>query len=140
MLGINLASKAVRTLLTTSACLLSPNRNPHLDRAQIERHLRDFLGVTNILWLGDGIVGDDTDGHIDDLTRFVAPDTVVTVVEEVLQLMEPSLRHRHIVVTRELELPPPVPMDRDRLKHEYRQADYLFLHLNGFRALESGTK
>lgn len=70
------------TLLTTEACLLNPNRNPHLNKAQIEQHLRDFLGVTNILWLGDGIVGDDTDGHIDDLTRFVNPTTAVTVVEE----------------------------------------------------------
>ena len=70
------------TLLTTESCLLNPNRNPHLSKAQIEQHLRDFLGVTNILWLGDGIVGDDTDGHVDDLTRFVNPTTVVTVVEE----------------------------------------------------------
>ncbi|HWY75544.1 MAG TPA: agmatine deiminase family protein [Verrucomicrobiae bacterium] len=70
------------TLLTTEACLLNPNRNPQLNRAQIEQYLRDYLGVTNILWLGDGIVGDDTDGHIDDLTRFVNADTVVTVVED----------------------------------------------------------
>src|SRR5688572_27411859 len=70
------------TLLTTEACLLNPNRNPHLNKGQIEQYLRDFLGVTNILWLGDGIVGDDTDGHIDDLTRFVNPTTVVTVVED----------------------------------------------------------
>ncbi|MBX3441535.1 MAG: agmatine deiminase family protein [Planctomyces sp.] len=70
------------TLLTTEQCLLNPNRNPHLSREQIEGYLREFLGVRNILWLGEGIVGDDTDGHIDDLTRFVADDTVVTVVEE----------------------------------------------------------
>jgi len=70
------------TLLTTEACLLNPNRNPHLDKEQIEQCLRDYLGVTNILWLGDGIVGDDTDGHVDDLARFVAPNTVVTVVEQ----------------------------------------------------------
>jgi agmatine deiminase len=70
------------TLLTTEACLLNPNRNPQLDRSQIEQYLRDYLGVTNILWLGDGIVGDDTDGHIDDLARFVNPTTVVTAVEE----------------------------------------------------------
>jgi agmatine deiminase len=70
------------TLITTEACLLNPNRNPHLDRAQIEQYLKDYLGVTDILWLGEGIVGDDTDGHVDDLTRFVAPDTVVTVIED----------------------------------------------------------
>ncbi|HWN94193.1 MAG TPA: agmatine deiminase family protein [Methylomirabilota bacterium] len=70
------------TLLTTEACLLNPNRNPHLSREQIEQYLRDYLGVSNILWLGDGIVGDDTDGHVDDLARFVNPTTVVTVVEQ----------------------------------------------------------
>ena len=59
------------TLLTTEACLLNPNRNPGSTGAQIEQYLRDYLGVTNILWLGDGIEGDDTDGHVDDLTRFV---------------------------------------------------------------------
>ncbi len=70
------------TLLTTEACLLNPNRNPRLGREDIERHLRDYLGVTHFLWLGDGIAGDDTDGHVDDLTRFVDERTVVTVVEE----------------------------------------------------------
>lgn len=70
------------TLLTTESCLLNPNRNPHLNQQQIEQHLRDYLGVTNILWLGDGIDGDDTDGHVDDLARFVNPTTVVTVVEQ----------------------------------------------------------
>lgn len=70
------------TLITTEACLLNPNRNPQLDKAQIEKYLQDYLGVTQILWLGEGIVGDDTEGHIDDLTRFVAPTTLVTVIEE----------------------------------------------------------
>jgi agmatine deiminase len=69
------------TLLTTEACLLNPNRNPLLSKEQIEQSLRDNLGVRKILWLGDGIEGDDTDGHVDDLTRFVDPTTVVTVVE-----------------------------------------------------------
>ena len=70
------------TLLTTEACLLNPNRNPELTRDQIEQRLKDFLGVSQILWLGDGIEGDDTDGHVDDLSRFVDESTVVTVVEE----------------------------------------------------------
>jgi agmatine deiminase len=70
------------TLLTTEACLLNPNRNPHLSRREIVRYLEDYLGVTHILWLGDGIEGDDTDGHVDDLTRFVDPVTVVTAVED----------------------------------------------------------
>ncbi len=69
-------------LLTTESCLLNKNRNPNLSREQIEQRLRDFLGVREILWLGDGIAGDDTDGHIDDLARFVSERTVVTVVEE----------------------------------------------------------
>jgi agmatine deiminase len=69
------------TVLTTTSCLLNPNRNPHLKRKQIEKYLHDYYGVENILWLGDGITGDDTDGHIDDLTRFVNRDTVITVVE-----------------------------------------------------------
>ena len=70
------------TLLTTEACLLNPNRNPQLGPRGDRGHLRGYLGVSNILWLGDGIAGDDTDGHVDDLTRFVDPTTVVTVVED----------------------------------------------------------
>jgi agmatine deiminase len=70
------------TLLTTTSCLLNENRNPHLNQEQITQYLMNYYGVENILWLGDGIVGDDTDGHIDDITRFVNEDTVVTVVEE----------------------------------------------------------
>jgi agmatine deiminase len=69
------------TVLTTTSCLLNPNRNPTLKQKQIEAYLCEFYGVSHVLWLGDGIVGDDTDGHIDDLTRFVSADTVVTVVE-----------------------------------------------------------
>jgi agmatine deiminase len=68
-------------LLTTEQCLLNPNRNPHLGRAAIEEALRDSLGVGQVVWLGEGIDGDDTDGHVDDLTRFVSPGAVVTVVE-----------------------------------------------------------
>ena len=70
------------TLLTTRSCLLNPNRNPSLNKSQIEEKLRDYLGVRHFLWLGDGIVGDDTDGHVDDITRFVDRTTIVTVVEE----------------------------------------------------------
>jgi agmatine deiminase len=70
------------TLLTTESCLLNPNRNPHLKKQEIEKYLKDYLGVVHILWLGEGIIGDDTDGHIDDLTRFVNPTTLVTVLED----------------------------------------------------------
>jgi agmatine deiminase len=69
-------------LLTTEQCLLNPNRNPTLTRAEIEQRLRALFGVQQVIWLGDGIAGDDTDGHVDDLTRFVAQRRVVTVVEE----------------------------------------------------------
>ena len=69
-------------LLTTESCLLNPNRNPNLNRDEIETRLRDYLGAREILWLGEGIEGDDTDGHIDDLARFVSGRTILTVVEE----------------------------------------------------------
>lgn len=70
------------TLLTTASCLLNPNRNPELSRDEIEWYLCQYLGVRLIHWLGDGIVGDDTDGHIDDLTRFVSPTMLVTAIED----------------------------------------------------------
>lgn len=70
------------TLLTTTSCLLNKNRNPYLLKEQIEEYLKNYYGVTQILWLKDGIVGDDTDGHIDDITRFVNENTVVTVMEK----------------------------------------------------------
>jgi agmatine deiminase len=71
-------------LLTTEECLLSDvqQRNPGLTRADYERVFAEYLGVRKVLWLGRGIAGDDTHGHVDDLTRFTGPRTVVTVVEE----------------------------------------------------------
>jgi agmatine deiminase len=71
------------TLMTTEECLLSPvqARNPGLTRADLEVALRDFLGATNVIWLKNGIAGDDTHGHVDDLARFVNPTTVVMVTE-----------------------------------------------------------
>ncbi|MFY8166994.1 MAG: agmatine deiminase family protein [Sediminibacterium sp.] len=70
------------TVLTSKCCLLNTNRNPHLNQAQIEKYLCDYYGVKQVLWVSEGIVGDDTDGHIDDTVRFVNEDTVVTVVED----------------------------------------------------------
>lgn len=70
------------TVLTTEQCLLHPNRNASLSKADIEAYLRVHLGVQQVLWLGDGIEGDDTDGHVDDITRFVDPTTIVTVIED----------------------------------------------------------
>jgi len=120
------------TLLTTEACLLNPNRNPHLDRPAIEGYLRQYLGVRHILWLGDGIVGDDTDGHIDDLTRFVTPDTLVTAVEEdptdenyrplrenldrLRRMVDQDGRPFRVV---ELPMPGPVSYDGQRLPASY---------------------
>ena len=69
------------TLLTTKACLLHENRNPGLNQDQIEQYLRNYYGVEQILWLNEGIDGDDTNGHIDDMTRFFRDDAVVTVME-----------------------------------------------------------
>jgi len=70
------------TLLTTEQCLLNKNRNPHLNKQQIEQYISDFLGVTHFIWLKCGILGDDTDGHIDDLARFVNPTTIVCAYQE----------------------------------------------------------
>ncbi len=119
-------------LLTTEACLLNPNRNPQLSREQIEQRLCDYLGVVTILWLGDGIAGDDTDGHIDDLARFVAPDTVVTVVEndpadENYEVLQQNLRRlRGLTDLRggalrvvELPMPPAVSYAGQRLPASY---------------------
>ena len=70
------------TLLTTTACLLNKNRNPHLSVSEIEEYLQRYYCVEQVLWLTDGIAGDDTDGHVDDIARFINNDTVVTVVEQ----------------------------------------------------------
>lgn len=69
-------------LLTTKSCLLNPNRNPSLTQEEIEATLKKYLGAQKIHWLEDGIKGDDTDGHIDDITRFVNTNTIVTVLPE----------------------------------------------------------
>lgn len=119
-------------LLTTEQCLLNPNRNPSMSRSDIEQQLREKLGVQQIIWLGDGIVGDDTDGHIDDLTRFVAEDTVVTVVES----NRSDENHDALAENRErldairlddgrplkvieLQMPRPVEFEGDRLPASY---------------------
>lgn len=68
-------------LITTASCLLNKNRNPHLSKIEIENYLVEYYGVDQIIWLEEGIAGDDTDGHIDDLVRFVNEDTVIAVYE-----------------------------------------------------------
>lgn len=120
------------TLLTSEACLLNENRNPHLKQDKIERYLQDYYGVNHILWVGDGIVGDDTDGHIDDITRFVNEDTVLTVVEESIadenyQLLQENLERLHKMRLQngkqlnvvELPMPSPVIWDDQRLPASY---------------------
>jgi agmatine deiminase len=126
-------------LLTTEECLLNPNRNPGFDRSQIERNLRDFLGVETVLWLGRGILGDDTDGHVDDLTRFFSADGIVTSVE-------PNRRDRNHAVLREnlerlralrtpdrrkfriAELPMPAPRSREGRRMPLSYANFLVLN------------
>jgi len=120
------------TLLTTESCLLNPNRNPQLTRQDIEQYLTEYLDVTNILWLGDGILGDDTDGHIDDLTRFISHDTVVTMIEEDsrdenhlplrenlarLQTMKDERGQPLKIVT--VQMPEPIFFDGQRLPASY---------------------
>lgn len=120
------------TLITTEACLLNPNRNPDRSKGEIESMLHQYLGARTVLWLGDGIIGDDTDGHIDDLTRFVDEHTVVTVVEddttdvnyEILQENLARLRTMQIqdgTPLRVIELPMPRPVihDGERLPASY---------------------
>ncbi|CUI16757.1 putative Agmatine deiminase [Candidatus Protochlamydia naegleriophila] len=112
------------SLLTTKSCLLNPNRNPHLTQSQIESYLVDYYGVDQVLWLDSGIEGDDTDGHIDDLTRFVNEDTVVTVVESqkespnypILQSNLKALKAMRLLNGKQLnviELPMPAPYMED---------------------------
>jgi len=120
------------TVLTTTACLLNKNRNPHLDQQQIEAYLKNYYGVEQVLWLGEGIIGDDTDGHIDDITRFVNSDTVITVVEEnkndenyhILQDNLKTLKTMRLLDGKalnivELPMPDPVFYDGQRLPASY---------------------
>lgn len=70
------------TCLTTEQCLLNRNRNPQLSKSEIEAKLKEYMGFDNVVWLGEGIVGDDTDGHVDDIARFVGSRSVVCMVED----------------------------------------------------------
>lgn len=124
MEGGSIEVNGAGTVLTTEACLLNPNRNPQLNKSQIESHLKDFLGVRQVLWLGEGIVGDDTDGHIDDISRFVDARTIVTVIEEDrsdenYELLRENLRRLQLL--RDLGGSPfrivPIPMP-GRVQHE----------------------
>jgi len=119
-------------LLTTEACLLNPNRNPAMSRHEIEGELLKYLGARKVIWLGDGIAGDDTDGHVDDMSRFVDEITVVTAVEDdpedenYLPLKEnyerltqcSDLEGRPLQIIR-LPMPEPVYFDGERLPASY---------------------
>lgn len=88
MEGGAIDSNGCGTLLTSEECLLHPDiqvRNPGFTKADYEAVLKEYLGITNVIWLGDGIEGDDTHGHIDDLCRFVNEDTIITIVESNLK-------------------------------------------------------
>ncbi|MBV8357363.1 MAG: agmatine deiminase family protein, partial [Deltaproteobacteria bacterium] len=119
-------------LLTTEACLLNKNRNPSMNREEIEEHLRVYLGVERILWLGEGIAGDDTDGHVDDLARFIAANIIVTVVEQDTvdvnyKLLQDNLQRLHAMRNRRgepftiatLPMPAPLYFDGVRLPASY---------------------
>jgi agmatine deiminase len=115
-------------LLTTEECLLSPMqaRNPDLSRTEIESRLADYLGIEQVLWLRNGIAGDDTHGHIDDLARFTDPETVVIVSEEDRSdpNYEPLRENREIlsrmpVRVRTLPMPAPLWFDGQRLPASY---------------------
>ncbi|MCK7484608.1 MAG: agmatine deiminase family protein [Bacillus subtilis] len=114
------------TVLTTRACLLNPNRNPTLSADQIEEMLKEYLGIEKVIWLNDGIVGDDTDGHIDDIARFVGPSTVVCAYEtDIADANYPALHDSYEILRQScdqsgepltvVKLPMPAPvMDGDK--------------------------
>lgn len=128
------------TVLTSKSCLLNTNRNPHLSQKEIEKYLMDFYGVEQVLWVEDGIIGDDTDGHIDDTVRFINEDTVITVVEankndenhaileENLQLLKRMrlLNGKQLNIV-EIQMPSPVYSEGVRLPASYAN----FLITNG---------
>jgi agmatine deiminase len=120
------------TVLTSTACLLNPNRNPHLNQQQVEDYLTQYYGMEQVLWVDEGIIGDDTDGHIDDTVRFVNEDTVLAVVEEntndenyaLLQHNLKQLQHMRLLNGKQLniaELPMPdsVIWEEQRLPASY---------------------
>ena len=120
------------SLMTTEQCLLNRNRNPDLTKAQIERRLSDYLGVSNIIWLGEGIEGDDTDGHIDDFARFVSSETVLCAatsdpadknsrtLKKNLQLLEKATdKHGEPLEVLTLPTPRPLSIPERRLPASY---------------------
>jgi agmatine deiminase len=113
-------------LLTTEQCLLNPNRNPTMTRSEIEAALARWLGASQVVWLGEGITGDDTDGHVDDFARFVAENVVVAAVEpdpaDVNHVpLKANAEHLRRIGLEVIELPMPAPLHRgaERLPASY---------------------
>jgi agmatine deiminase len=132
--GGSIDSNGKGTLLTTEECLLSKvqQRNTGMKREDYERVFSEFLGIKNVIWLGSGIAGDDTHGHVDDITRFVAPDTVVSAVESnpndanyeplrenLRRLREATDQDGKPIAIVELPMPSPVIFERRRLPASY---------------------
>jgi agmatine deiminase len=132
--GGSIDTNGAGVLLTTEECLLSPiqQRNPGVSREQLEQAFHDYLGIDQVLWMNRGIAGDDTHGHVDDITRFVSPETIVTVVEpnrddenhEPLAENLDRLRSAHTRDGKpfrifELPLPSPVIFEGQRLPASY---------------------
>ncbi|WP_346319990.1 agmatine deiminase family protein [Chitinophaga sp. YIM B06452] len=120
------------TILTSTCCLLNENRNPHLNRGQVEEYLYQYYGAEQVLWVEEGIIGDDTDGHIDDTIRFVNEDTVLTVIEtdkqdenyELLRQNLKQLQQMRLLNGKQLNIvtlpmPDPVVFEDQRLPASY---------------------
>ena len=123
------------TLITTESCLLNPNRNPNLSKNEIEQRLYNYLGVRNILWLEAGIAGDHTDGHVDDIVRFIDPNTVVTAIEHDrtdnnFDPLKKNLKRLHSMRDQDdeplriIELPMPAPLLREGERLPASYANY----------------
>ncbi|MGE0359109.1 MAG: agmatine/peptidylarginine deiminase [Vicinamibacterales bacterium] len=127
------------TLLTTTSCLLHPNRNAGVSQAEIERQLKAWYGQRHVVWLGEGIAGDDTDGHVDDLARFIGPRTIVTAVEpdpadanyRVLRANRRALDRARDADRRPfevIELPMPRPVVHEGLRLPATYVNFLFVN------------
>lgn len=127
------------TVMTSESCLLHENRNPKLSRAQIEDYLKGYYGQQHVLWLGDGIAGDDTNGHIDDLARFASKSMIVTTVEddprdENYAILNDNLRRLQLAKDQNgkpfeiVTLPMPGVIERDGLRLPATYANFYFVN------------
>ena len=140
--GGAIESNGCGTLITSEECLLHPSiqvRNPHFTKTDYELVFKEYLGISNVIWLGDGIVGDDTHGHIDDLCRFVNEDTVVTVIESDpknpnYKPLQENLKRLQLAKLENgkspkiIELPMPKPIEFDHLVLPASYANFLIMN------------